>query len=103
MRLRLSKLALCDLEDIHAYTCEQWGEEQAVRYSGQIAHALEMIACDPERWRLRNDIHAGCRVCLSGKHAILYRIRDGKAEVSRVLHGAMDLPRHVPPAFMGDE
>jgi toxin ParE1/3/4 len=103
MRLRLSNLALRDIEDIHDYTCEEWGTEQAERYSGQIADALEMIARTPERWRLRNEIHPGCRVCLSGKHAILYRVREGKVEASRILHGAMNLPQHVPPDFMGDQ
>jgi toxin ParE1/3/4 len=103
MRLRLSRLALLDLEDIHGYTWDQWGEEQAARYAGQIADALETIAGEPERRRLRNDIHPGCRVCLSERHAILYRIRGGQVEVSRILHGAMNLARHVPPNFMGGE
>jgi toxin ParE1/3/4 len=103
MRPRLSKLALSDLEDIHDYTCNVWGAEKADQYIGQIAEALEMITRMPERWRVRNEIHPDCRVCLSGKHAILYRVCDGKIEVSRILHGAMNLPHHVPPNFMGDE
>jgi toxin ParE1/3/4 len=78
MRLRLSRLALLDLEDIHRYTWDKWGEEQAARYAAQIADALETIASEPERWRVRNDIYPGCRVCLSGKHAILYRNHDGQ-------------------------
>jgi toxin ParE1/3/4 len=102
MRLRLSRLALRDLEDIHGYTLDQWGEDQADQYSSQIADALEQITRAPERWRLRNEIHPGCRARLSGKHAILYRVRDGQVEVSRILHGDMDLPRHVPPGFMGE-
>ena len=102
MRLRLSRLALHDLEDIHGYTWDKWGEEQADRYASQIADALESIANAPERWRRRNVIHPECRDCLSGKHAILYRIKDGQVEVSRILHAAMDLARHVPPDFMDD-
>ncbi len=102
MRLRLSKLALLDLEDIHEYTWDQWGEEQAARYSALIADALETIAREPERWSLRNDIYPGFQVCLSGKLAILYRSHGGQVEVSRVLHGAMDLARHVPSNFISE-
>jgi toxin ParE1/3/4 len=103
MRLRLSKLALLDLEDIHDYTQIKWGEEQAMVYSGHLVTALENIAKSPERWRLRNDLHTGCRVCMSGKHAILYRIRETQVEVARILHGAMDFSRHLPPNSMDEE
>ena len=102
MHPRLSRLALSDLEDIHDYTRIKWGEEQSELYSGHLATALETIARQPERWRLRNDLCPGCRVCLSGKHAILFRIRERQVEVSRILHSAMDFGLHLPSDFMDD-
>lgn len=103
MRLRISKLALADVEEIFAYTAEHWGERQAERYTAQIWDCFEQIAAAPERWRLREDVHPGCRIGFSGRHAVLYRIRKGRVEVARVLHGAMDFSRHVPPEFIEDE
>jgi plasmid stabilization system protein ParE len=59
------------------------------------------VAQTPGRWRLRNELHPGCRICFTGRHAILYRIHEGRVEIARVLHDAMDFPRHIPKDFMG--
>lgn len=102
MRLRLSKLAYADLEAVYAYTVRRWGSNQADIYLRQLWDALEAIVETPERWRLRDRVYPGCRVCVAGRHAILYRLNEHGVEVARVLHGSMDLPRHIPPGFMGD-
>jgi toxin ParE1/3/4 len=103
MVLRLSHLAVADLNEIYGYTFARWGEEQAERYLALLWDAMESLPDNPDRWRLRNHVHPGCRICLAGKHAILYRVRDGNVEVARVLHGMMDFPRHVPKNFMSEE
>lgn len=101
MRVRLSKLALGDLASIYSRTVEQWGREQADHYVGDIWDAFEKVAKTPECWRLRNKLYPGCRICFTGRHAILYRIHNGRVEIARVLHDAMDFPRHIPKDFMG--
>ena len=103
MRLRLSRLALDDIAQIHDYTAAEWGAEQALKYVGALWDALEEVQRAPERWRLRPDIHSGARACVSGRHLIIYRVRDERIEVSRILHGSMRLPDHVPQAFIGEE
>lgn len=103
MRLRFSKLALDDIALIHDYTVGEWGEAQAVKYVGALWDALEEIAADPERWRLRPDIYQGSRARVCGSHLIIYRTRDGRVEISRILHGAMNLREQMPRDFMGDE
>lgn len=103
MRLRLSKLALRDITLIHDYTVGEWGGEQAVKYVNALWDALEEIAATPERWRLRHDIYQSCRARVCGSHLIIYRTREGQVEISRILHGAMNLNDHVPWDFMGDE
>ena len=102
MRMRLSKLALGDLDSIYSDTVEKWGREQADRYVGAIWAAFEKVAQAPERWRLRDELHPGCRICFIGRHAILYRIHEGRVEIARVLHDAMDFPRRLPRDFMGE-
>lgn len=101
MRMRLSKLAVGDLDSIYSDTVAKWGLEQADRYVEAIWSAFEKVAQTPERWRLHNELHPGCRICFTGRHAILYRIREGRVEIARVLHDAMDFPRHIPKDFMG--
>ena len=103
MRLRLSRLAVEDVEFVHDYTVTEWGEAQALKYVGALWEALEEISAFPERWRRRPDIHKDCRVRVYGRHLIVYRIRDGTVEVSRILHGAMNLRSHVPGDFLGEE
>ena len=103
MRLRFSRRALDDLTLIHDYSVGEWGETQAVKYVSALWDALEEIAVAPERWRLRPDIYPGCRARVCGSHLIIYRVREEKSEIGRILHGAMNLREHVPRDFMGEE
>ena len=103
MRLRLSKLALSDITLIHDYTVGEWGGEQAVKYVSALWDALEEIAATPERWRLRPDIYGGCGARVFQSHLIIYRVHEGAVQISRILHGAMNLREHMPEDFFGDE
>jgi plasmid stabilization system protein ParE len=47
MRLRLSKLAIVDLEEIHDFTLNRWGKEQATHYLGMLWDALGCSGRDP--------------------------------------------------------
>lgn len=102
MKLRLSPSALQDLDRIYEYTLSQWGADQARRYLKAIWDQLETVTTDPERHRIRSDIYPDCRIAYEGRHAIVYRVRDGRAEIGRVLHGSMDLKRHLPEGFLDD-
>ena len=103
MSFRLSRLAQEDIALIHDYTLIEWGEAQAVKYVTTLLDTLEDINRDPERWRLRPDIYPDCRARNCGGHIIIYRVRDGIVEFSRILHGSMRLSSHLPPDFMGGE
>ena len=103
MRVRLSKLALEDIGLIDDFTVAKWGVEQAMKYINAIWDALEEIQRAPDRWRLRPDIHPDCRAGVCGRHLIIYRVRNGVVEISRILHGAMNLSDHIPSDFMSEE
>jgi plasmid stabilization system protein ParE len=81
---------------------KQCGEAQAQRYIAALWSAMEEIKQSPDRWRVRNDIHPGCRARISGRHLIIYRSRAGTVEIGRILHGSMRLPDHLPTDFMGE-
>ncbi len=99
MKLRVAPAALEDLQDIDDYSIKIWGVEQADRYLAMLWTTFEQLMQTPEKWRLRPELHPDCRICFAGRHAILFRVKDGVLEVARVLHEAMDYPRHVDELF----
>lgn len=99
MIFRLAQAAIEDLESIDDYTFRTWDADQADRYLAMLWATFERIAEDPTRWRLRPELHPDCRICLAGRHAILFRVKDDRVEIARVLHDAMDFPRHTEDLF----
>ena len=107
--IRLAAAAEADIEDILRWTAEHFGEQQARSYAETLAAALEELSETPAPpgARARDDIAKGvftlhvARHGRKGRHFVIFRIgRDDSAEVIevlRVLHDAMDLPRHLPP------
>jgi len=111
--IRLTAAAEADLEEILCWTVDQFGEAQARIYADTISAALSDLAAGPtvSGAKRRDDILKGtftlhvARKGRKGRHFVMFRV--GRApdraaiEVLRVLHDAMDLPRHLPPAEEG--
>lgn len=107
--VRLTATAQADFQHIIRWTSAQFGPVQAQAYAATLAAALEALAGGPTvaGVRARNDIAKGlftlhiARRGRKGRHFIICRIGDAQGseviEVLRLLHDAMDLPRHVPP------
>lgn len=95
-----SPLAASDFAENHNYTAHTWGLEQAERYSDFIEAAAFEAAANP---------HAGKRVeghpvayavyvkwpKAKYGHYIIYRSTDDGIYVLRILHGAMNQPKHL--------
>ena len=96
MTIDLTEAAISDLQSIRDYTLETWGEPQEQEYLDALWTLFEEILADPERWRFRNDLFAGCQIASQGKHVILFRIDTEVLQVVRILHSAMDFRRHLP-------
>lgn len=94
---RLSEQAAADLEDIFVYTIETFGEAQAERYKTKLEDAMSRIADDPRlgramEGRTRTFFQYNCE-----SHGLFFVVEDDKSIlIVRVLHLAMDLPRHLP-------
>lgn len=97
MVYRLSLLAAEDLDGIYEYTFDEWGADQLHIYRSHINKALNEISHDPMRTRSkeRDDLVEGCRSYRVEHHYIFYRVRSGRVEVGRVLHGSMNFEEHV--------
>ena len=105
--VRLSASAERDFQNIIAWTQEQFDPAQAVTYADTLSDALEALTEGPTAAgvRDRRDILRGlmtlhvARHGRKGRHFVLFRVvgqpDTRRIEVLRVLHDAMDLPRHV--------
>jgi toxin ParE1/3/4 len=111
--VRLSAAAEADFQRILRWTREHFGEAQAPRvYAATLSAALEALAAGPTVMgaKPRSDIAKGlftlhvARHGRKGRHFVMFRVGHDQGreviEVLRLLHDAMDLPRHLPP--MGD-
>lgn len=111
--VRLAAAAESDFQDILRWTLEQFGDAQAHAYAKTISAALEALTSGPAiaGAQARDDIAKGvftlhiARRGRRGRHFVMFRIGRDKGreviEVLRVLHDAMDLPRHLPPLDEG--
>jgi toxin ParE1/3/4 len=95
MKLELTDAAVEDLRAIADYTRHPWGLEQEESYLDGIWLRFEEMLEKPTAYRPREDLFPGCRGASVGSHVVLFRVEGNLLQVVRVLHGSMDLPRHV--------
>jgi len=105
--VRLASAAEADFEQIVRWTAGQFGARQARACARTLSLAIEALCQGPAvpGTTPRDDIAPGLRslhVARSGRkgrHIIIFRARGSDKtaviEVLRILHDAMDLPRHL--------
>ena len=91
---RLSPEADRDMELIWLYTLEQWGLDQANRYTDDLTAAFSQLSENPRIGAISEDIRKGYRRSRVGRHTIYYRITDYGIAVIRILHDRMLPKRH---------
>lgn len=96
MRLRLSAAADLDLQALYERGFDDFGEAQADRYYDGILDAFERIRLHPRAARTRLVEGYEFRVLPYRSHSIVYQIVEDVIVITRVLHGAQDLKRHLP-------
>jgi len=96
----LSPQAIQDYAQNHDYTSHAWGWPQAENYSDMLDAAIEKAAAEP---------NAGKRIAgfplyraqfvkwskAKNGHYIIYRPTENGIYVLRILHSAMDIPKHL--------
>ena len=101
-KLRFSKLAVRDMENVLIYTLNHFGERKHREYRELLKQALKEMAANPRRWpaRQRPEIHRDAwtfhieRRGKKARHFFLYRIYDDFVEIGRLLHDSMDIEEH---------
>jgi toxin ParE1/3/4 len=91
----LSNKAEADLDEIYVYSYRSFGEAQADAYFLGLSACLQSLADNPGLGRAADHLHAGIYCHRHARHMIYYVIERPGVFVVRVLHEAMDAPRHL--------
>tara|TARA_A100000171_G_scaffold7094_1_gene5468 strand:+ start:1085 stop:1381 length:297 start_codon:yes stop_codon:yes gene_type:complete len=91
---RISARAEVDLEEIWLYTQQRWSARQADTYIRDFLNVFAELA-SATRIGQKCDIRDGYFKIGSGAHVIYYRHAGDAIEVVRILHGRMDVNRHL--------
>ncbi|QKZ02430.1 type II toxin-antitoxin system RelE/ParE family toxin [Pseudomonas eucalypticola] len=92
---RLTPAAISDLEDIWRYTAQRWSAEQANTYVDLLARAFGDVAACPSMARVCDEIREGYRRINVEHHTIYLKVQNYGVAIVRILHKAMDAPRHL--------
>lgn len=80
---------------IAEYTRREWGAAQKKKYLGQINRCLKLIRKSSAIGTSRHDIDPGLLAHPVEQHIVFYRETGQAILVVRVLHGSMDVARHL--------
>ncbi|MCL2345329.1 MAG: type II toxin-antitoxin system RelE/ParE family toxin [Desulfobulbus sp.] len=92
--LVFSPAAQSDMEVIWDYTVERWGLDQADRYTDDIRDACHDLTSGRRQGR-PVEVRPGYLKYLIGSHVVFFRDHGDQLEVVRILHGRMDVGRHL--------
>jgi toxin ParE1/3/4 len=93
-RVRLTRTARRDLDEIRRFTSERWGRAQWLRYVATLSDALLRIAREPLSGTKRDSLFEGLRSVSVEKHLIFYRPTEharGQIVVVRIIHQSRNL------------
>ncbi len=91
MGLRLTPLAVSDLEEIGDYIAQD-NPARARSFVLELRKQCEKIERNPQGYRARPELAEGVRSCAFRHYVILYRIEGADVLIIRMLHAAMDIP-----------
>lgn len=94
-KLIISSAAHRDISEISKYTEATWGLEQKQRYKGMLFGRMKQLQSNPDIGISREEVGSGYRSLTVEQHHIFYRSADEAVVVLRVLHGSMDVHRHI--------
>jgi toxin ParE1/3/4 len=95
MRLKLSRRAQADLDDIRDYSVAEFGVERAVAYLDAVESAFRRIVDFPEIGAVHRAVHPPTRSLGCQQHSIFYEVGGDRILIIRILHKAMDEERHL--------
>ena len=95
-RYKLTNKAVDDLTQIWNYTFDKWSENQADIYYHLILDNCRNLAAKLGLGNNYSDITPDLLGFKAGRHIIFYRrMEENEIEITRILHGQMDLKNRI--------
>jgi len=94
MGIRFAPLAIVDLEGIGDFIAQD-NPSRAYSFVREIRQQCEQISDFPLRYRARPELGEAIRSCAFGNYVILFRPEYTDVLIVRILHGALDITRHM--------
>ena len=95
LKLNITPKANSDLVRIWAYTCEEWGVDQADKYLDQLEAGMKQLIEHPALGTNYEHVLPGYRRLQVERHAVFYQVLELELLVVRVLHEDMDAPERL--------
>ncbi len=90
-KLRVSRDAAADLDEIWLYIAKRGGVEAAQRHINHLTGKFDIIALTPGMGRERNELKSGIRSHAVDDYVVYYRQKKGLVTILHVMHGARDV------------
>ena len=94
-RIFLTNIAKREIREIARFSRLQWGTAQRDRYLTALEEKLALLAARPALGRPRDDIGAGLRSALCGRHLVIYRQVEDGIKVLHVVHTSREIGDQV--------
>lgn len=95
--IRYTRRAVGDLESIADYTGGNWGAAKAKQYLSEIRSHIADIADDKAFYQPLPVSRANIFKSKVNRHFVIFELAENQVSVLRILHEAMDIPRHILP------
>ena len=89
--IRLTPQAKADLDNIWAYTAQQWNIDQAEAYMRALDATFPLLVLNPRLGRNIDDICKGYFKFPTASHILIYRLNKAQVEIVRILHKCSDV------------
>lgn len=95
LKLNITPKAESDLIGVWAYTCEEWGVDQADKYLDQLEAGMKQLINHPSLGTNYAHVLPGYRRLQVEHHAVFYQVLENEVLIVRVLHEDMDAPERL--------
>ena len=95
--IRYSQRAAGDLESIADYTGSNWGAEKAKQYLSEIRRHIKELAKGDAFYQPLPVSRSNIFKSKVNRHFVIFELAENQVSVLRILHEAMDIPRHILP------
>jgi toxin ParE1/3/4 len=90
MRLRVTRLAQLDVDQIHDQIAAD-KPSAALRWVQRTRQQFKFLARNPGVGEARDDVRPAIRSISHGNYVILFRVKSDALEIVRVVHGRRDI------------